>query len=468
MLHVLVAYCCVHHTVLNQSSVNANRGEFSVRRQGLRANPAQPKERYLAEAFPSAQERQRSLKRLHRKLSNDSSLIRVMVAYRNENGRKAAQHASIIDLTLEHPTISNDSVSAMEYQPIHKYISLSSHLNVVPVYLNSSGLFELGLNPDILYVEEDEKVSLFSASTLVQPYGRTLVQATLADTVIPSAPSDDACSNPNAIKVALIDSGILASHPDLPCISNGTGYANCIGNAFGLPSGMTWDSPSDSHGTMVAGIVGATAQKSSALVGLLGVASAADICWVIARVFESVTVQAYLSDIYDGVTWAVDQGAKVINMSLGGPGSSVYGKSLYEKLWNQYGIITVAASGNAGSNAYSYPASYPGVISVSAIQENLQLAKFSQTNDAVDLTAPGNEILSTALLNQGNEVWYIAVTDDTSSSIPISKVAVSARPFQMSLTPPSTGLQGTLVECPDSNQLPCPGSSGGHICLAPL
>jgi len=87
-------------------------------------------------------------------------------------------------------------------------------------------------------------------------------------------------------------------------------------------------------------------------------------------------------------------GAKIISMSLGGPFPSFFEIFGFQALLNQ-GIISVAAAGNSGNSRLSFPASYPGVISVAAVDENKERAGFSQYNRHVDIAAPGVNVLST-------------------------------------------------------------------------
>lgn len=79
---------------------------------------------------------------------------------------------------------------------------------------------------------------------------------------------------------------------------------------------------------------------------------------------------------------------------MGGPEYSQFERDRFQEIYND-GILLVAAAGNDGSTDYLYPASYPSVISVGAVNSNKQLASFSQRNDQVDLTAPGVSVRST-------------------------------------------------------------------------
>ncbi len=100
-----------------------------------------------------------------------------------------------------------------------------------------------------------------------------------------------------------------------------------------------------------------------------------------------------LSDIIEGIQWAVNNGMQVANMSFGGS-SDV--QSMHDALISAYnaGMVLVAAAGNSGG-AVGFPAAYPEVIAVSATDINNVIASFSSFGPEVDLAAPGVSIYST-------------------------------------------------------------------------
>jgi len=112
-------------------------------------------------------------------------------------------------------------------------------------------------------------------------------------------------------------------------------------------------------GTGVAGIIGATHNTE----GIAGVVDGKTVCWLIARVFKDVESLARMSDILDGIEWAVERGARIVNLSLGGGSPSVTSQMFFQTLYKQ-GIIVVGAAGNDGSPTEMYPASYDSVLSV--------------------------------------------------------------------------------------------------------
>jgi len=103
---------------------------------------------------------------------------------------------------------------------------------------------------------------------------------------------------------------------------------------------------------------------------------------------------AYSSDLIDATNHCKEAGADIISMSLGGSGKSRAEDKAFKALDND-GILSIAAAGNDGNTRKSYPASYDSVVSVAAVDRNNLVADFSQQNSAVELAAPGVDVLST-------------------------------------------------------------------------
>ncbi len=182
------------------------------------------------------------------------------------------------------------------------------------------------------------------------------------------------------VNVAVIDTGIDCSHPDLSCnLSEGVNFVD--------PTVAPMDD--QGHGTHVSGTIAARWDGH----GVVGVAPLAHVIPV--KVLDS-TGGGSVSNIVRGINWAASQGVDVINMSLGSPQTS---PSLEKAVNNalRKGVTIVAASGNEGpDNAPSYPGAYPGVIAVGASDKNDQLASFSSQGDYVSFIAPGVDVISTA------------------------------------------------------------------------
>lgn len=179
------------------------------------------------------------------------------------------------------------------------------------------------------------------------------------------------------VKVAVVDTGIDLTHPDLAANIKG-GY-----NAINPLKSANDD---NGHGTHVAGIIAATNNK----IGVVGVGPQINLYAV--KVLGR-SGSGYLSDIIEGLDWAVGNSMQVVNMSLG---TSSNVQSFHDAVIHAKaaGITFVAAAGNSGGSV-GYPAAYPEVIAVSATDKNNVIASWSSRGLEVDLAAPGVNIYST-------------------------------------------------------------------------
>ncbi len=200
------------------------------------------------------------------------------------------------------------------------------------------------------------------------------------------APQAWAKTQGSGVLVAIIDTGVDCAHPDLKC--NLTDGANMTNSA-------TPPMDDNGHGTHVAGIIAGQGKDG----GVFGVAPQVTIIPV--KVL-SADGSGNLSDVVSGIYWAMTHGARVINMSLGAPTSATALEQAVHKAY-QAGVVIVAAAGNDGENAsrsggnstVDYPGAYPWVIAVAASDRSDHIAPFSSFGPAVDITAPGDGILST-------------------------------------------------------------------------
>ncbi|WP_405070825.1 S8 family serine peptidase [Kribbella sp. NBC_01510] len=204
--------------------------------------------------------------------------------------------------------------------------------------------------------------------------------------------------------VAVLDTGVDAGHPDL------VGHLVTGYNATSPNRGPIDD---NGHGTMTLGIIAAAANNGEGIAG---------VGWNVKAMPVKVLASdgsGYDVDIAEGIDWAVAHGAKVINMSLGGPGDNPILHQAVSDAVNA-GVTVVAAAGNDGSGDLQYPASYTEAIAVAATDANGALTDFSSFGDWVDIAAPGWDILSTgprSLTAAGHlPYWYCT---GTSCSAPI-------------------------------------------------
>lgn len=231
--------------------------------------------------------------------------------------------------------------------------------------------------------------------------------------------ADDAwgTSTGAGVKVAVIDTGIDTDHPDL-----NDNLAGCLN--FIQPSKTCEDD--NSHGTHVSGII--AAENNS--FGVVGVAPNAKIYAL--KALDS-RGSGYLSDVIEGLDWAVVNGIQVVNMSLGTSSDVLSFHEAVQRVY-QAGIIQVVAGGNSGpgANTVTYPAKYPEVIAVSATDSTDSVPSWSSRSPEIDLAAPGVNINSTYLSGK------YKVLSGTSMSAPHVTGTVALRLY---LHPGETPLQ---------------------------
>ena len=164
----------------------------------------------------------------------------------------------------------------------------------------------------------------------------------------------------SAIKIAILDSGIDQNHPDLmnKVVANANfSDSNTVDDLYG-------------HGTHVAGIAAATTGNDT---GVAGVGYQAVL--MNGKVLNDTGYGAY-SWIANGITWAADGGAKVINLSVGNGQRSSTLEAAVNYAWNK-GAVVVAAAGNSANPSKTYPAYYTNCIAVAATNNNDVMASFS-------------------------------------------------------------------------------------------
>ncbi len=182
-----------------------------------------------------------------------------------------------------------------------------------------------------------------------------------------------------SVRVAVVDTGIDNSHPDLPRVVAQKDFVNSDNNA----------EDDNGHGTHVAGTIGASTNNSAGVAGTNWAVSL-----MAAKVLDGSGSGSY-SSVSNGIKWAADNGAKVINLSLGGSLSSKTLQRAVDYAWNK-GVVLACAAGNNGNSAKSYPAAYTNCIAVAATDQNDAKASFSSYGSKwVDVAAPGVGILST-------------------------------------------------------------------------
>lgn len=187
------------------------------------------------------------------------------------------------------------------------------------------------------------------------------------------------------IPVAVVDDAVQINHPDIA--------ANVV-PGWDVVDNDNDPSPSStdySHGTHVAGIIGAVSDNG------IGIASVGLNKAKIMGVRCS-NWPGYITHGYEGIAWAANNGAKIINMSWGGTGFSSTAQEVINDAHN-LGVILVAAAGNSSTNSLHYPSAYDNVVAVASTTSTDALSYFSNYGTWVDICAPGSDIYSTVPFN---------------------------------------------------------------------
>lgn len=300
------------------------------------------------------------------------------------------------------PALASDQVGRLADGLVPQGVTVRSRFRLIPavaVRLDPDRLAELLANPDIDYVEPDyrrEPVGLPVATPAVAqrvPWGIDRVHAPAAWSITKGA----------GVKVGIIDTGIDEDNPDL----NTLGGINTVTNGAAR-SDWNDDSPECySHGTHVAGTVAALDNTSL----VVGVAPEVELYAI--RVFDpsDFGCYGYDTDIIEGIEWAVDNGLRVVNMSLGSLFPSMaLGDAVFAAYMSD--LLILAAAGNGGGPPVIFPAAFPHAVAVAAIDSSDQRAAFSRTGPEVEVAGPGVYVEST--LNTGGTAFY----DGTSMATP--------------------------------------------------
>ena len=229
--------------------------------------------------------------------------------------------------------------------------------------------------------------------------------------------------------VAVVDTGVDARHPDLSgAVVAGKDLVNPALDGRSDPSG---------HGTHVAGVIAAVAGNAR---GGAGVALGAKVLPV--RVLDG-DGSGYDDDVAEGIVWAADHGAKVINLSLGGAQRSALLEEAVEYALAS-GAVVVAAAGNEAlvGDPVEWPAAIPGVLAVGAVGRDGVRARFSSSGRHLALAAPGVDILSTV------PGGYASVSGTSMAAPFVAASAALVRANEPALTPAEVGrrLRGTAMD----------------------
>lgn len=184
-----------------------------------------------------------------------------------------------------------------------------------------------------------------------------------------------------AVRIAVIDSGVDVAHPDLAgkvagthnAVTRGTDVRDLVG-----------------HGTAVASVAAAATNNGEGMAG-----AGYDSALLAVKVADR-TGRIFTDDLAAGIVWATNQGARVVNLSLGGPTTDPLERDAVAYAVRR-GVLVVAAAGNDGTRQQQFPAALPGVLSVGAtLADGSARASFSSFGSWVDVAAPGRGLLAAA------------------------------------------------------------------------
>ncbi|MEK4873396.1 S8 family peptidase [Bacillus sp. FSL W8-0102] len=284
----------------------------------------------------------------------------VVVVYKNMKGKEAA--------------IENS------HDVEHQFKSIPA----VSVTADKQDVRQLESNPNIAYVEENVPFQLADSSfqTLSTKRAVSSNEKTWDMQAINASKAWENGVTGKGVKIAVIDTGI-APHSDL----------NIAGGVSTVDYTSSYKDD-NGHGTHVAGIIGAKRNG----IGIAGVAPDAQIYAVKALDKNG---NGNLQDIAEALDWAIANKMDIINMSFGTSTDSKILHDLVDKAYKS-GILLVAAGGNNGNSSgtgdtVEYPAKYSSVVAVSSLNSNKNRSVFSATGPEIEVSAPGENIVSTYL-----------------------------------------------------------------------
>lgn len=217
----------------------------------------------------------------------------------------------------------------------------------------------------------------------------------------------------DTVIIAVLDTGVQSNHPDLK---------GKITKGINIVNENTEPDDDVGHGTHVSGIIGAAVNNNE---GVAGVSWYNKIMPV--KVLDSSGAGSTYS-VAQGIIWAVDHGAKVINMSLGNYAQADFLHDAIKYAFER-DVVMIAASGNDNTDRPGYPAAYPEVFAVAATNSSKEKASFSNYGDYIDVAAPGDSIASTYPGSQ-----YAALSGTSMASPHVAALAGLIRSVNPELT----------------------------------
>jgi type VII secretion-associated serine protease mycosin len=235
---------------------------------------------------------------------------------------------------------------------------------------------DLRADPAVAFAEPNYRVELADETGIVVNDPETADQYSLDRMRVRDAWTRETGA---ANVIAVLDTGVQSSHPDLAGrLVAGIDLVNDDANA----------TDDNGHGTWVSGIIVANANDGYGIAGISWTDKVMPV-----KIMDGEGIGS-TANLMEGIRWAADHGADVINMSVGGfPYSQVVQDAVNYAYTN--GVVLVGAAGNNRREETYYPASYDNVVSVSATQPQDELSNWSSWGPKVDVSAPGSSVLTT-------------------------------------------------------------------------
>lgn len=305
--------------------------------------------------------------------------LAVLVAYMNPVSLAAPPAKEEVQILVKSKATMPEAalhalLSAQGASEIGTIPALDVRVIRVPARAADKLLAALQRNKDVEYAEPDHVATAIGAAN--DPYFTAGNQWSLSKIEAPAA-WDATVGSPEVV-VAVIDSGVRSSHPDL---------SGKVLQGYDFINNDTDASDDNGHGTAVAGITAASTNNG---IGMAGISWNSLILPV--KVLGADGSGSY-SAMANGITWAADNGARIINLSLGGTSSSRTLQNAVNYAWNR-NVILIAAAGNNGNNTAFYPAACKNVVAVSATDSSDRRPSWSNYGSYVDVSAPGVSVLT--------------------------------------------------------------------------
>lgn len=350
---------------------------------------------------------------------------------------------------------SGSRVSAAAVRRLGGQVTAQYHsVPAVAARLTPEERARLAADPDVERIEPDVQLRALRVPTAVGSVGEyteavRLVQAPRVWDANEDGVLDTGAPVGAGIRVCVIDSGIDRRHPELTLPYVG---GHDFVDKDEDPSDETDGVRGIGHGTHVAGIIaaqlssGGTTLASMNRGGMVGVAPGVEL--LIARVLN-VHETASISAVISALEWCEKNGAHIASLSLGA--SMDLGSTAREAFGRASGngMLIIAASGNDSGDGYeaplSYPAAYPSVLAVGAVDTDEEVAPFSNRGPGLSLVAPGVKVLSSVTLQSA-----------TVAELDVDGTRFNSRSLFFS---PAGEYTGQLVDCGQGESQGCKGAT---------